>query len=310
MTRPIHLPPSQLDRLVDGELSPKETRDLIQVIEETPEGWKECALAFLEAQVWQQTLQALAASPQRPPVNCRGTTPERWRSAILAALTTLAALLLGVLLGSRLEPDSPNRHEAAVVSTSTGRAPHPASRSSARPNDEGPWQLVVDSPAGRAIVPVYSPTDRRLAQAWQEDSGLWWAALREAGAPIDERQRWYGVALENGRQVWLPIREVRWRGGNSGTLSAEVEERLRQLAPRWSDDPVARQLRHWLQEPPSGEALHVLRIGPGVLIEPDHGSFEDELLADRLDRLEQDLQDLQQRLRQALAKRRRAQTGQ
>ena len=309
MTRPAHLSPSQLDRLVDGELAPEEARQLIRALEQTPGGWKQCALAFLEAQAWQQTLQPLAASPQHPPARHRRTTSWRWRNSVLAALTTLAALLLGILLGSRIEPGAPKWHQAKQASNSTKPSTHPASRSSRRPIDEGPWQLVVDSPAGRAVVPVYSPTDQRLAQAWQEDSGVWWTALREAGAPIDERQRWYGVALERGRQVWLPVREVRWQVADSAPLRADLEERLRQLSPRWPDDPVARQLRHWLRKPPAGEAVRVLRIGPGVLIESDRGSFEESLLTDRLDRLEQDLQNLQRRLRQVLARRRRPQTG-
>ena len=310
MTRPTHLPPSELDRLVDGELSPEEASQLIRALEETPDGWKQCALAFLEAQAWQQTLQPLAASPQNPPTHYRRATSGRWRNSVLAGLTTLAALLLGILLGSRLEPDTPKWHQAKQALNSPKPSADGASLSSSVSRDDGPWQLVVDSSAGRAVVPVYSPTDQRLAQAWREDSGLWWTALREAGAPIDERQRWYGVALERGRQVWLPVREVRWRGGSAASLPSDLEERLRQLVPTWSDDPVARQLRHWLQEPPAGEAVCVLRIGPGVLIEPDRGSFDDSLLADRLDRLEQDLQDLQKRLRQVLAKRRGLQTGQ
>ncbi len=309
MTRPAHLSPSQLDRLVDGELAPEEARQLIRALEQTPGGWKQCALAFLESQAWQQTLQPLAASPQHPPARHRRATSWRWRNSVLAALTTLAALLLGILLGSRIEPGAPKWHQAKQASNSTKPSTHPASRSSRRPIDEGPWQLVVDSPAGRAVVPVYSPTDQRLAQAWQEDSGVWWTALREAGAPIGERHRWYGGALGRGRQVWLPVREVRWRGGSAASLPSDLEERLRQLVPTWSDDPVARQLRHWLQEPPAGEAVCVLRIGPAVLIEPDRGSFDDSLLADRLDRLEQDLQHLQRRLREVLAKRRGRTTG-
>src|SRR5262245_4087716 len=38
------------DRLVDGELSPAEYRDLLAGLDAAPEGWKRLALAFLEAQ--------------------------------------------------------------------------------------------------------------------------------------------------------------------------------------------------------------------------------------------------------------------
>ena len=311
MTRPTRLPPSELDRLVDGELSPAEATQLIRAFEETPDGWKQCALAFLEAQAWQQTLRALVPSPQRPPAQQPRVLPSsRWRSTAAAALTTLVVMLFGVLLGSQLNPASPNQPAPAVASTSPGRSAGQTSRPSSASHGDGPWQLVVDSPAGRAAVPVYSPTDRRLAQAWQDDSELWWETLRKAGVPIDERQRWYGVALENGHQVWLPVREVRWRGEPSASFSDDLDQRLRQLASSRPDDPIACQVRRWLQKPPSGQAVRVLRIGPGVLIDPDRGSLDSSALANRLERLEQDLQDLQLRLRRVLAKRRRLRTGQ
>ena len=310
MTRPTPLTSSELDRLVDGELSPEETRDLLEVIEETPGGWKKCALAFLEAQAWQQTLRTLAASPTRPRTEQRSQARRRWPGAVLPALTTLAAMLLGIVLGSRLHPDAANPHQATGTSPSARSGPPLASSASPVSSDGGPWQLVVDSSAGRAIVPVYSPTDRRLAEAWEEDTGHWWMVLREAGVPIDERQRWYGVALGEGRQVWLPVREVRWRGGISNTRSPDLNRRLQELAGDWPDDPVVRQVRRWLQEPPPGESVCLLRIGPGVIIESEQGLSDDSSLAERLDRLEQDLQNLQQRLRQVLAKRRRPRTGQ
>src|SRR5271165_540757 len=46
----------QLDRLVDGELSEADRRVLLLKLEHEPEGWRNCALAFLEAQCWQAEL--------------------------------------------------------------------------------------------------------------------------------------------------------------------------------------------------------------------------------------------------------------
>src|SRR5437660_1111223 len=51
-----------LDRLVDGELPDAERRKLLLKFEKEPDGWRRCALAFLEAQAslnplvknWQQ----------------------------------------------------------------------------------------------------------------------------------------------------------------------------------------------------------------------------------------------------------------
>ncbi len=47
-----------LDRIVDGELSPGELREAIERLESEPDGWKRCALAFLEAQCWRESFRA------------------------------------------------------------------------------------------------------------------------------------------------------------------------------------------------------------------------------------------------------------
>jgi hypothetical protein len=45
-----------LDLLVDGELSDRERNDLICWCEREPDGWRRCAVAFLEAQSWSKVL--------------------------------------------------------------------------------------------------------------------------------------------------------------------------------------------------------------------------------------------------------------
>ena len=49
-----------LDRLVDGELADDERRELLLQLEKNPDGWRRCALAFLEAQTWRQALAPVA----------------------------------------------------------------------------------------------------------------------------------------------------------------------------------------------------------------------------------------------------------
>lgn len=45
-----------LDRLVDGELTGDAYRACLKSLDEHPDGWKRCALAFLEAQAWRNDL--------------------------------------------------------------------------------------------------------------------------------------------------------------------------------------------------------------------------------------------------------------
>src|SRR5262245_63838523 len=47
---------TRLERLVDGEMSPEEYRALLASLDEEPGLWRQCALAFLEAQALRQEL--------------------------------------------------------------------------------------------------------------------------------------------------------------------------------------------------------------------------------------------------------------
>jgi hypothetical protein len=45
-----------IDRLVAGELTEVERRELLLSLESEPDGWRRCALAFLEDQAWRTRL--------------------------------------------------------------------------------------------------------------------------------------------------------------------------------------------------------------------------------------------------------------
>ena len=53
-------PERQFDLLVDGELSEADRRALLLQLEHEPDGWRRCALAFLEAQCWKAELGQIA----------------------------------------------------------------------------------------------------------------------------------------------------------------------------------------------------------------------------------------------------------
>ena len=46
-----------IDRIVGGELTPAELRDAVNRLDCQPDAWKRCALAFLEAQCWRESLE-------------------------------------------------------------------------------------------------------------------------------------------------------------------------------------------------------------------------------------------------------------
>ena len=48
-----------IDRMIDGEMSPQQLRTCIERLDSAPEGWRQCALAFLEAQSWGEAFRDL-----------------------------------------------------------------------------------------------------------------------------------------------------------------------------------------------------------------------------------------------------------
>jgi hypothetical protein len=63
----------RFDLLVDGELDEAQRRDLLAGLDDEPNGWRNCALAFLESQCWKQ---ALSASPRPQAEEVPGTREE------------------------------------------------------------------------------------------------------------------------------------------------------------------------------------------------------------------------------------------
>ncbi len=124
-----------LDQLVDGELSRWQQKLLLARLEESPDGWRSCALAFLEAQAWQgefadllkdpadntQTAgtpaapsltpsliekprpQELASGDNPEVIHSRGSSqhshPHVGRSPVLSWLATAASLVIAFSLG-------------------------------------------------------------------------------------------------------------------------------------------------------------------------------------------------------------------
>ena len=89
---------ADLDRLVDGELSADERRRLLETLETTPDGWRDCALAFLESQSLRQQLSELASDFSPKPAVV-AVEPAR-HASISLWLTVAASALLAFGVGS------------------------------------------------------------------------------------------------------------------------------------------------------------------------------------------------------------------
>lgn len=89
-----------LDRLVDGELSPDERRQVLLALEAEPNGWRRCALAFVEAQSWGATMRSMLDPPPSKGGDRGGTielaSSVEPRSSANSRLGTLLAIAASI----------------------------------------------------------------------------------------------------------------------------------------------------------------------------------------------------------------------
>jgi hypothetical protein len=89
-----------LDRMVDGDLSPREQRELLSQLDDESGGWRRLALAFVEAQAWRNELGAMtdaSRQPSRTLVQSGGSTPVLWRRIFAIAASVALAFGLGFM---------------------------------------------------------------------------------------------------------------------------------------------------------------------------------------------------------------------
>jgi hypothetical protein len=227
----------QFDRLVDGELSEAERRHLLGSLDDMPDGWRRCALAFLEAQCWKDELAEIvrepAGRPQAPSVARRGSwTGGRLGTVLAMAASFLVALILGIAMrdvwrgGGQAGPEQDEF--AAVETPDDARGAEPVVPESAlaqhpptpgqTPGVMPEWQtvrLAVDKGPDAEPEMVYLP-----ARQVESVDGLWEQSMgsvfppglleefQRAGYRFRQDRRLVPLRLKDGRQLVLPVNEV------------------------------------------------------------------------------------------------------
>jgi hypothetical protein len=92
--RSHHLDDATIDRLVDGELHGEERRELLAALDAQPDGWRRCALAFLEAQTWRSQMKQMVA-----PVSAATADKAVFESKPLASLRGFSGSWLAIAAG-------------------------------------------------------------------------------------------------------------------------------------------------------------------------------------------------------------------
>lgn len=228
-----------LDRLVDGTLDLPAQRDLLTRLDQTPGGWRRCALAFLEAQAWGSEFRQLRgetdhlgsksfARSEGPQIANRQSPARSLGRLVGVALALCVAFGLG-RLSMPVEP----RLQDAVV-----RAPE--QRTVAAPDEtavaegDGPlvtpeefqapepdndvhvaarlsWQLQQDGEKRKVEVPVLEGRGLDMEWLMQQPTAVQEPirkALERRGHKIETQRQLLTVNLKDGRSVVVPIDQV------------------------------------------------------------------------------------------------------
>jgi hypothetical protein len=183
MTNPTPQPNvARFDRLVDGELSSAEYQALLAALDEEPDGWRRCALSFLEAQALERELGSLrseriepAAAPSLAlvqPSPQPQALPHRV-SYPLMALAVAASFLVAFGLGLAIRHDgSPDGTGTGQIAETNPPAPSQSDDRALASNDRNadsgssPAPRAGDQPMGNVtlVVDGQRPADQQRVE--------------------------------------------------------------------------------------------------------------------------------------------------
>jgi len=188
---------SRIDQLVAGDLPEDERRALLVLLDSEPDGWRKCALAFLEAQMWHEAFAPLGAGANAdrpapaPVLGASAATPwrrlSRW-SALAACIA--AAFALGWAAKQRPLPEAPPNQAQVAVADTPSKA------------EESPMELIAPP------VEFTKTTERGEADALLESVVASW---ERQGYLAERQKKLFKLKLEDGQEREIQAQEVRLR---------------------------------------------------------------------------------------------------
>lgn len=208
----------RFDRLVDGELSEADRRELLSRLDHEPDGWRHCALAFLESQCWRTELKAIAARPVERPASSSPRRPlGAWPRYLTMALAMAATFMIAMLAGSQLRemgiigggPQNQIVKKEAQRSAPAGSAQRP------QPSDR--WEMVTLTAGGPggATETIRVPAVERPTIDQQWLNNLPGAvppevlqAFERSGHQVSQHRELVPLEMQDGRRLVVPVDKV------------------------------------------------------------------------------------------------------
>jgi hypothetical protein len=214
-----------LQQLVDGELDEQSYRETLIALADDPDGWRRCALAFLEDQLLRRQLVCQPREDDEP-ATVAAFSSARTR-AVPLLLAVAASFMLAFFGGYELNQwhssRSADRQASAMKPPSfqdnsafaATRDNQIGSRVKTASDPVGSLHLVMDGPdgaTGQTIeLPVY-PLDANSSQ-WLVDNRSSFPAqmfdeLERTGQEVRRSKFWAPVNLQDGRQLVIPVEQI------------------------------------------------------------------------------------------------------
>ena len=205
-----------LDRLACGEFDELTRKNLFTWLDAEPLRWRSCALALLEAQAWNESLERVGGEPssETPPASVtvremnRGSQIFRWASlsslaAALLVAFTLGALSRGWLATSNSDVVVESTQPATPSPNYVKEAPGPLMATVSLKPELGSQisatlQIPVMAMQNSGAQPSSTPISEYDRQKWER-----------RGYQLTKERRFLPVELPGGKKVVVPVEQVK-----------------------------------------------------------------------------------------------------
>ncbi len=211
----------EIDRLVDGELSETERRELLLRFDARGDSWRRLALAFIEIQVWGLEFKAMRSAAATAIERVPQSNQRRW--SLGKSLLLVATILLALGLGFGLGWAWPTATHATIVDHKgqpnieiplKGEDRIGQQREIPAPPVETVKFILDDRPAndvGQIDLPLVDVVD--LDPNWlQQQQPVVPRHIRQIleriGHQVDVRRSFYQLRLHDGREIVVPVDDV------------------------------------------------------------------------------------------------------
>lgn len=215
---------AKLDMLVDGELSEAERRDVLSRLDAEPDGWRRCALAFLEGQSWRDAMRSISDdSLEAVAVSGSRRSWRRFRALLATACSLLLALGVGFAVGGLFA-----RNPMLAPPEHVAEGPEVKESLDAQPAEEPAEEVISepDVPIQYVAIPSRDPVSGnadsiQMPVVPQEYLDEGWPyrlpavvpesvvkTLRRRGREVVQQRRLVPFQAADGSRVVFPVDEV------------------------------------------------------------------------------------------------------